>query len=190
MYAFKPVPYCNGPGISSGNFAFTIEAHLGHCLTSASTCSTVFSKMAEGLQISPLVSTQYSINVIDKFHERGAGLFDLTFKQLNVESFRTTLELITFYTKTWNHFTFAPQVNIGWQREFLQKGNKLNFKFSGEGFSYASQSFANFGRNYLIAGIDLLFYFYEQYGIEASWDFEWNKIVHDSKFFLGFNYSF
>src|SRR3990167_4918487 len=45
MYAFSPLPYCNGPDISDGNFPLMLESQLSQCFTSTSTCSTVFSKI-------------------------------------------------------------------------------------------------------------------------------------------------
>src|SRR3990167_164688 len=45
MYAFNPLPYCNGPGMSDGNFPFAIESQLSQCFISISTCVTVFSKI-------------------------------------------------------------------------------------------------------------------------------------------------
>src|SRR3990167_3389905 len=45
MYAFNPLPYCNGPDMSDGNVPFTIESQLSQCFISISTCSTVFSKI-------------------------------------------------------------------------------------------------------------------------------------------------
>jgi hypothetical protein len=40
------------------------------------------------------------------------------------------------------------------------------------------------------ASIDLLFTFYKQYGIKASYDFEWNSLFRDYSVYLGFNVEF
>jgi hypothetical protein len=46
------------------------------------------------------------------------------------------------------------------------------------------------GRNTFQAGLDLMFTMFNQYGIEVSYDFEWNKLFHDQAFYVGFNVEF
>ncbi len=143
-----------------------------------------------GLQISPMTTLQYASNYVQKFQERGAGHFDQEFTSLTVETLRLTLELITFYTRTWDNFTFSPQLTLGWQREFLGKGDKIGSRGVGSTAPYMYTNLKSLGRNFAVAGIDLEFYFFKKYGIETSWNFEWNSLYHDSQFYLGFNYLF
>jgi uncharacterized protein YhjY with autotransporter beta-barrel domain len=148
------------------------------------------SGLPSGLQISPLAALQYTHNHMQKYQEHGAGLFDQEFTSLNVQTLRLSLEVITYYTKTWNNFTFSPQVMIGWQREFLAKGNEIGSRGVGSDDPYMYSQLPSSGRNFAVAGVDLQFYFFEQYGIETSWNFEWNSLYYDNQFYLGFNYLF
>jgi hypothetical protein len=150
----------------------------------------LFSAVPTGLAISPAASVQYNINITDKGRERGAGAFDISFKKFTLQSLRTTLQLLTLYSKRWKHFIFSPQVNVGWQREFLAKNDFYYFKPISSTGGYLSQKLPSFSRNYLIAGADINFYFYERFGIETSWNLEWSKAERSNQFYLGFNYLF
>lgn len=151
---------------------------------------TILKKMPKGLQLSPMATLHYTQNHIDKYTEHGSGKFDMQVKGVTVKTLRLGLELITFYTRTWNNVTFSPQITLGWQREFLAKGEKLWYRSANFDGPYYFSFLPALGRNSLIAGIDLEFYFYKRFGIEASWNYEWNHLFHDSQFYLGFNYLF
>jgi hypothetical protein len=46
------------------------------------------------------------------------------------------------------------------------------------------------GRNVALGGVDFLVTFFDTYGIEASYDFEWNTAYLDNSFYLGCNFKF
>lgn len=146
--------------------------------------------MPAGLQVSPMATLQYLYESLEKYREHGSGIFDLEFKSLNIDSLQFTLELITFYTRTWGNFTFSPQVTLGWQREFLNKGNQCKFRSAESDDPFFSADLTSPGRNSATGGVDLLFSFYHKYKVEAYWNFTVNQLYFDNQFYLGFNYLF
>jgi autotransporter-associated beta strand protein len=150
----------------------------------------LISSMPTGLQFSPMATLQYLNQSAKGYKEHGAGEFDLEFKGLDIDSLVMTLELISFYTKTWNNFSFSSQITMGWQREFFDLAAKCRFRpidFEGP---FMSVELTPPGINSAIAGADFLFSFYQKYRIEANWNFTWNELYWDNQFYLGFNYLF
>lgn len=135
----------------------------------------------------PLASIQYIILHIDMYKERGIGLFNLETKRQNARSLRSTLGARMNYIWREATFTFIPEIDIAWQREFFDKDRDVRVTpVSAPGIIF-STPIIGVGRNIALAGVDLLFTLYETYGIEASYDFEWNTLFHDHAFYVGFN---
>lgn len=146
--------------------------------------------LPQGLQISPMATIQYTESVVDKYREHGSDIFDLEFNKLKCKSLLLTLEVITYYTKTWDNFTFSPQITVGWEREFLNQDYTIHFRSAGSTEPFTGVGVPVLGRDYAIAGVDLLFDIYKRYRIESSWNFTWNRLYYDNQFYLGFNYLF
>jgi outer membrane autotransporter protein len=115
---------------------------------------------------------------------------DFKFHKQGFQSLRTTLGTWLQYTWSWNNFSFTPLVDIGWQREFLDRNHKVDV--TPVHVAGPKDSFTVFGagRDTLLAGLDLLFEFYDTYGIEASYGFEYNSLYRNNGFYLGFNVNF
>lgn len=149
-----------------------------------------YSAMPACLQVVPLVSLQYTHLHASKYREHGAGLFDLDFSKQNGESLRSTVGARFNYTWKWTDIVFVPEVNVGWQREFLDKGRKVHFTPAHFSVAKTSLRMGDAGRNAALAGIDFLVMLFDKYGLEASYDFEWNSLYHDHFFYVGANFRF
>lgn len=146
--------------------------------------------MPERLQIIPLVSLQYIHLNVQKYHEHGAGLFDLNFASQTAKSLRSTLGTRINYSWQWTNVVFTPELNLGWQREFFDKSRPVRFVPADFDVSSASLTMPRSGRDVALAGVDFLVTFFDQYGLEASYDFEWNSLYRDHFFYVGCNFNY
>ncbi|MBS0647681.1 MAG: autotransporter domain-containing protein [Verrucomicrobia bacterium] len=143
--------------------------------------------MPEHLQIIPLVNIQYIYLHVNKYQERGAGDFNLHFDSQIARSLRSTLGTRLNYLWKWGNVSFRPEINLAWQREYADKSRRIGL--SGGGLS-AQLHLPQSGRNVALAGLDFLVTFFDRYGIEGSYDFEWNSLYLDHFFYLGCNFRF
>ncbi len=143
--------------------------------------------MPEHLQVVPLINLQYIYLHVNKYLEHGAGMFGLQYDSQNVRSLRSTLGTRINYSWEWTNVVFKPEVNLGWQWEFFDKNRHIGV--SGGGFG-TNLLLPQPGRNVALAGIDFLVTFFDKYGIEASYDFEWNNLYLDHFFYVGCNFKF
>jgi hypothetical protein len=145
-----------------------------------------------GLEISPLLNLQYVYQGLGSYKEYGTTDFDLKFHKQGFQSLRTTLGTWLRYEWSWENFSITPLVDIAWQREFLDRNHKLyTTPIESVGpITTTGTTIFGAGRNTLLAGLDLMFEFYDTYGIEASYDFEYNSLYRNNEFFVGFHISF
>jgi uncharacterized protein with beta-barrel porin domain len=148
-----------------------------------------FDSIPCGLEIVPMVNLQYIYQGVGSYKEHGAGAYDLKFHKQGFQSLRSTLGTWLQYIWSWKNFSFTPLVNIGWQREFLDHKHKV-LATPITGGPEGSITIFGGGRNTLLAGLDLLFELYNTYGIEASYDFEYNSLYRNNGFYVGFNVRF
>jgi outer membrane autotransporter protein len=146
--------------------------------------------MPERFQIIPLVSIQYIHLDVEKYHEHGAGLFDLKFGSQIAQSLRSTLGTRVNYSWEWKDVVFTPELNLGWQREFLDKSRPVRFAPAHFEVPSASLTMPRSGRDVALAGVDFLVTLFDKYSLEASYDFEWNSLYHDHFFYVGCNFRF
>lgn len=90
-------------------------------------------------------------------------------------------------TWTWTNTTFTPEINIAWQREYEDRNRHFGIALFGLSNRIL---IAEPGRNTALGGIDLLWTFFDKYGVEASYDFEWNTHYMDHFFYLGCSFRF
>ncbi|MBI2743369.1 MAG: autotransporter outer membrane beta-barrel domain-containing protein [Chlamydiales bacterium] len=147
-------------------------------------------KMPKKLEVIPLANLQYIHLQVDDYKEHGAGDSDLSFRQQKAKSLRSTLGTRINYSWESTNLVFTPEINLGWQREYLDKHRSLHFTPISVAGPISSIGIKGAGRNTALAGIDLLFTLYKRYGIEASYDFEWNELFQDHFFYTGFNVRF
>jgi hypothetical protein len=158
----------------------------GEYVFSGSPCSN----FPENLTIIPRAGVQYIYADSNRFIEHGAGTSDLKIHALHANSLRSILDVWVKYAWEWCNFKFTPELNLGWQREFLDKNHNVYFTPRDLAAPTASVKAYEAGRNTFLAGLDLFLEFYENYALEASYDFQWNSLIQDNGFYLGFHARF
>jgi hypothetical protein len=149
-----------------------------------------FASIPPDLEIIPMVNLQYVYQGIGSYKEHGAGIHDFKFHKYGFQSLRSTLGTWLQYCKNWKNLSLTSLANISWQREFLDQNQNVNLTPINTAAPSGALTIFGAGRNTLLAGLDLLFEFYDTYGIEASYDFEYNSLYRNNGFYLGFNVSF
>lgn len=88
----------------------------------------------------PITSLQYTYFGLQPFTESGAQSLDLSVQNANANSMVYSLGSHCFYTwQASKDLLVVPQINLGWQHEFLQNPYALNSSF-GNGASFAYNS--------------------------------------------------
>ncbi len=164
-----------------------------------------FSSMPEKLQIIPMLDVQYIYLAINKYREHGAGLNNLRIKDQHVKSLSTILGTWVNYTWDWTNVALSLEGNVAWQQEYANKQRSLHYSAvnasafgAGCPLGLASSGQAKTAklrlgaakRSTLLAGLDLLCKLYNRFGIEASYDLEYNSLFRSHYFYLGFNAEF
>ncbi len=148
------------------------------------------SDFPEHLTIIPRAGVQYIYVDANKYKEHGASTSDLTIHALHAKSLRSILDLWMKYSWEWTNVKFTPELNVGWQREFFDKNHKVYFTPISVALPTSSVRAFGAGRNTFLAGLDLFLEFYERFALEASYDFQWNSLIQDNGFYLGFHARF
>lgn len=138
----------------------------------------------------PLAQLQYIYAAANRYTEHHAGVYDLKFHPQHIKSLRTALGLKGNYTWTWGNVSFTPEANVVWQREFSAKTQRIFFTSAAFAEPTDSLTMPGFGRNVLLAGIDLLATWNDTYSLEGRYNFEWNSLFHDHFLYLGFGIRF
>jgi uncharacterized protein YhjY with autotransporter beta-barrel domain len=149
-----------------------------------------FAAIPNKLEIIPEFNMQYIYQGLGSYKEHGAGAYDLKFSKQGFQSLRSTLGAWLQYTWGTKNFSFTPLIDILWQREYLDHNHKIHstpIEFSG---STTSTTVFGAGRNSLLAGLDMMFEFYQIYGLEVDYNFEYNSLYRNNSFFVGLNISF
>jgi hypothetical protein len=148
-----------------------------------------FASIPRGLEVVPMINLQYIYQGVGSYKEHGAGVLDLKFHKQGFQSLRSTLGTWLQYIWNWRNFSFTPLIDLAWQREYLDRNHKV-LTTPLAGGPEGSITVFGAGRDTLVAGLDLLFEFYNTYGIEASYDFEYNSLYLNHGFYVGFNARF
>ncbi len=149
-----------------------------------------YTRAIRNTQIMPYVSGQYIFAHIDSYHEHGAGLFNLDVSSQKAKSFRSMLGMRVNHNWKQTNFSFKPELNMAWQREFLDKNHSITVSPLQIVGPSNSVTLVKSGRNTGLVGLNLLFTFFDRYGFEVNYDYEWNKRFQDHFFFAGFNIRF
>jgi outer membrane autotransporter protein len=149
-----------------------------------------FDAMPCSLEVIPFFNLQYMYEGIGSYKEHGAGLSDLKFYKQGFQSLRSTVGTWLQYSSHWKNFSIIYLIDMAWQREYLDRNHKLYTKPIEVEGSKSRRTIFGSNRDTALAGLDLMFEFYERYGIEMSYDFEFNNNYHNNAFFLGFNARF
>lgn len=143
-----------------------------------------FHSIPKGLQIVPTADLQYIYSYFSKYREYGAGDFDLEYQGQPAKSLRLSLGTLINYLWQGEDVSVLPQLTLAWQREFLNQVNQLIFRPVYFDIPPSTLSFIPPGCNFFIAGIDVSTRFYEKYGIDFHYTFQWNSLFLDNSFSL------
>ncbi|HLB33118.1 MAG TPA: autotransporter domain-containing protein, partial [Chthoniobacterales bacterium] len=120
---------------------------LSRTANSSPTAGELDSMLATGYDIKrgnftfgPITSLQYTYFGLQPFTETGAQSLDLSVASANANSLIYTLGTRGFYSWQMNKkILVVPQINLGWQHEFLQNPYAINATFpNGAGFNYTT----------------------------------------------------
>ncbi len=147
-------------------------------------------KIPTGFELVPMASVQYVYLRADGYKEHHAGIFDMRVEHQKIKSLRSGLGLRLNHTCEGKNVTFVPEIYGEWQREFLNKHRHI--RFTPVEFDVSSETLVmpGSGRNIALAGVDLLLTFYKRFGIEGSYEFEYNSLYHDHFAYFGLNVRF
>ncbi|MBP7074905.1 MAG: autotransporter domain-containing protein [Rhabdochlamydiaceae bacterium] len=149
-----------------------------------------YTRTMRNTQVMPYVNAQYIFAHIDSYHEHGAGLFNLDVSSQKAKSLRSMLGMRVNHNWKQTNFSFKPELNVAWQREFLDKNHSITVSPLQIVGPSNSVTLVKSGRNTGLVGLNLLFTFFDRYGFEVNYDYEWNKRFQDHFFFAGFNIRF
>ncbi|MBS0627019.1 MAG: autotransporter domain-containing protein, partial [Verrucomicrobia bacterium] len=150
-----------------------------------------FSSMPKNVLFTPFLNAQYMWADINSYEEHNAGIYDLKVKRQSAQSFRSCIGTRFEYLVKGKNYTFKPEFDIAWQREFLD--HNRNIYFSTVNLSqtqHISKNISGAGRNTLLLGVDFLITVYEVFEIEMSYDFQWNNLYMNNGFYLGIGGNF
>ncbi len=142
------------------------------------------------LQFIPLANVQYIYLRADGYKEHGAGAFDMRVSNQRVKSLRSALGFRLNYNWERTNFSFVPEIYGEWQREYLNK--RRHIRLSSVELDLGPETLVMPGtdRNIALAGFDLLLTLYKRFGIEGSYELEYNNLYHDHFFYFGLNARF
>ncbi len=141
-------------------------------------------------QVTPMANIQYIYLDTSRYNEHGADPFDFKIHGQVDKSLRSTLGTWISYGWDRKNFSFTPEIYLAWQREYFDHNHSLYVTPLDIVGPTSKQTVRGAGRNTFQAGLDLMLTLFEFYGIEASYDFEWNSLFHDQAFYVGFNVEF
>ncbi len=147
-------------------------------------CDAQIDAFPKQFQICPQISIQYDRVFSEKYTEHGAGLFDHHIGNLQTKSLRSTLGLAFFYKWIWENVTLTQEIQLGWQREFLMKNTFLRespVAFKGFG---TKAPVSGTGRNIAQGTLDFVVMFFNKYGLDVNYGFEWNRSYITHNFYL------
>jgi hypothetical protein len=127
------------------------------------------------------------MSVCKSYHEKGAPGFNLSYHSQRVQSLRSTAGLRMNHTWAWaNGLSRLKSISPG--KENMRIENR-HFRSCSFGFSIKFL-LHNLVEHTALGGIDLLWMLYDKYGIEVSYDFEWNTRFMDHFVYLGCSFRF
>ncbi len=150
-----------------------------------------FQAMPPNVLVTPFLNLQYIGVKIDGFKEHSAGVYDLKVQSQHINSLRSGLGTRFEYIVTCKNFTFKPEIDLGWQYEFMDHRRKIDFSTINLAKNHTvSKNIYGAGRNTLLLGADFLFTIYRVFELEFSYNFQWNSLYTNNAFYLGIGGNF
>ncbi len=153
--------------------------------------NNLFPQVPPALQFGIKTSLQYCHSFTEGYTEHGAGSFNTKYFPSISNSLRTDLGFIISYILQWTSATMVPQLSIDWQRECLRQSSvSKTVPASTPDVTPTLSPSKGPGRNYMDVSFDLLTMFYNTYGVDMNWGFQWNDTSHDHTFMLSGKFKF
>lgn len=137
----------------------------------------------------PFATIQYIDLHIDRFHERGVEFFSFGGNRHREESLRSVLGLRFLGNYCFCSTVITPEIDIGWEHEYFDNDNFVIAPLVAPGFG-ARFGGDRFVRDFLLFAADFTFEWCNKYGLEASYDLQWNSNFHNHTYYVGGNVRF
>jgi autotransporter-associated beta strand protein len=150
-----------------------------------------FKAMPPKVLFTPFVNAQYVWEGINGYKENGAGIYNLSVHKQTAQSLKSCLGTRFEYLVEGENVTFKPELDLAWQREYLDHNRTLGFStINLPSTKTVSKGIVGAGRNTFIVGVDFLITVYNVFELEMSYDFEWNNLYKNNSFYLGIGGNF
>ncbi len=135
----------------------------------------------------PLANAQYIYLRAEKFNEKGSAGIHIDSQR--VKSLRSSVGFrLNYYNETNEDLIVIPEFYAEWQREYMNRRRGIGIApIAGIGGTIL---LPGTGRNIWLGGVDLLFTYRQKFGVEVSYETEYNSLYHDHFFYLGANARF
>ncbi len=135
----------------------------------------------------PLANAQYIYLRAEKFNEKGSAGIHIDSQR--VKSLRSSVGFrLNYYNETNEDLIVIPEFYAEWQREYMNRRRGIGIApIAGIGGTIL---LPGTGRNIWLGGVDLLFTYRQKFGVELSYETEYNSLYHDHFFYLGANFRF
>jgi outer membrane autotransporter protein len=150
-----------------------------------------YEAMPRNFLVTPFFNLQYIWTKVDGFKEQGGGVNDLRVSRQLAKSLKTTLATRLEYILAYENFTFNPELDLGWQYEFLDKKRGVNFSTPNLAqVQSISASVVGAGRNTFLLGVDFFFTICKVFELELMYDLQWNSVYVNNNFYIGIGGNF
>lgn len=147
--------------------------------------------LPENLQMTPCALLKYKRCFFSKYRTHGAGSFNLKIEGLQTKFLSTELGTRIYYK--WDassNIRVEHDFYLGWQREYFRDHVKLRERSFISGQPLTKTRGKRIAANGLEAAVDCMVLFFKKYGIEFTYNLEWNHTYHSNNFGLLGNYYF
>lgn len=145
-----------------------------------------FRAMPDHMSMTPFFDLQFIWAHVDDYNERNGGIYGLSVGSQHAQSLRSNLGMRFDYTIEKKDIIFTPELDIAWQREYLDHSRKLNFTtIAAPNFQEISQQIVGAGRNTLLIGVDFMITAFQVFELEMSYDFQLNDLYRNNSFYFG-----
>ena len=150
-----------------------------------------YSAFPANFELIPLANIQYICAWVPSYNETGAGQFDLHVNHQTAQSLRSLVGARLDYFYTTQDISFRPELDIGWQYEFMDHPRTLGFATTNLTTTKTvnTQVIGAHGST-LWLGVDLLLTVNQVFEFEASYDLQWNSFYLNNAFYLGLGGNF
>lgn len=138
----------------------------------------------------PYATIQFIRLNVENFDEEEAEFFGFRHKERDIESLRSVLGFRWFANYCYCNFKISPEIDLGWEHEFYNNHRRIFFvPLIDELFSITEFRHNRVGRDFLLLAADVNFGF-RSFGLDISYDLEWNPEFQNHTYYVGGNFRF